>query len=599
MRYDVVIANGLYFDGTGSPGRVANIGVRGGRVAAVESAPLVGARTIDAAGCWVMPGFLDTHTHYDAEVIGAPGLEESVRHGVTTVFVGSCSLGTVFSDALDCADMFSRVEALPREPVLALLEREKTWTTPEDYIAALEARPLGPNVAAFVGHSDLRVSVLGLDRSVSGSERPTAAEHAEMASRLEAALDAGFLGMSSMTNPWDKLDGDRHRSAWLPSAYGSWGEYRRLHKVLRRRGRVLQSAPNITTKVNALLFVLESAGFGVRKPLKTTLITAADAKSSPGLALAVTGLVGAANTVAGADMRWQTVPMEFEVYADGIDLVVFEEFGAGEAALHLKDQIARNALMRDEAYRRRFRRDYAKRFSPRVWQRDFYDTEIVECPDATVIGRSFGAVADARGIHPVDAFLDLVVEHGTAVRWRTTIANHRRDVLERLVAHPTVQISFSDSGAHLRNMAFYNFALAFLRLVHDAAERGAPIMPLETAVRRVTGELAEWFDVDAGHLRVGDRADLVVVDPAGLDGSLDGYHEAPLELLGGVSRMVRRNDGAVRATLIGGECVFEDGAFADGFGTRRRHGRFLRAGAASSAVDSADGATGEVAAAAE
>src|SRR4029079_9506314 len=124
-------------------------------------------------------------------------------------------------------------------------------------------------------------------------------------------------------------------------------------------------------------------------------------------------------------MRWQTLPVPFEVYSDGIDLVVFEEFGAGRAALHLADEVARNQLMQDPAHRRRFRRDYEKRFTSRVWQRDFHDAHIVGCPETELVGQSFAQVADARGIHPVDLFLDLVVAHGKKLRWRTTIANHR------------------------------------------------------------------------------------------------------------------------------------------------------------------------------
>jgi len=588
--FDVVIENGRLFDGTGGPSRPAHVGVRGGIVAAVSDSPLHGRRTVDATGCWVTPGFVDTHTHYDAEVIAAPGLGESVRHGITTVFMGSCSLSTVLSTPLDCADMFSRVEALPREHVLRILDAEKSWDTPEGYIDALESRALGLNVSTFLGHSDLRVSVLGLDKAVDGGYRPTSAELDAMRQRLAQALDAGMLGMSSMTNPWDKLDGDRHRSAWLPSAYAAWREYRALHAVLRERDRILQSAPNITTKVNALLFVLESAGFGLRRPLKTTLITAADAKSSPGLSRAVTALVGVANEAVGANMRWQSLPQPFEVYADGIDLVVFEEFGAGEAALHLKDEVARNELMRDEAYRRRFRKDYTRRFSPRVWQRDFHDTEIVACPDESLVGKSFGAVADARGIHPVDAFLDLVVAYGTGVRWRTTIANHRPRELAHIVNHPSVQISFSDAGAHLRNMAFYNFPLQFLRMVLRSHQVGAPIMSLERAVHRLTGELATWHGVDAGTLRVGDRADLAVIDPSGLDEALNGYHEAPMDMLGGLRRMVRRNDRAVRATMVAGEVVFHEGRFVDGFGESHRYGQYLRAGATSRRAPSRVGA---------
>ena len=575
--FDVVLQNGLVFDGTAAPPIRANLGIRDGRVAAVSPEPLPAGRTLDARNCYVLPGFLDVHTHYDAELLAAPSLSESIRHGVTTVTVGSCSISTILSDADDCSDLFTRVESVPREQVLPLLRARKQWSTPRDYVDFLARHPLGPNVTAFLGHSDLRTRVLGLGRAVDARVRPSRDELAAMERWLEEALDCGLLGLSTMTNPWDKLDGDRYRSRQLPSTYATWSEYRRLHRVLRRRGRILQSAPSLVTKVNALLFMLESAALGWRKPLRTTLITLADAKSSPGLHRAIAAVTRFVNRVLGGDLRWQTLPVPFEVYADGIDLVVFEEFGAGQAALHLADEVERNALMADEAYRRRFRKDYARRYSPRVWQRDFYDAHIVACPDAAVVGRSFGEVADERGIHPVDAYLDLVVAHGRALRWRTTIANHRPREVERMVRDPAALIGFADSGAHIRNMAFYSFPLRMLRLVRDAERAGRPIMPMERAVWRLTGELADWLGVDAGHLRPGDRADVVVVDPAALDERLDAYHEAPMENLGGLSRMVNRSDGAVRAVLVGGRVAFADGAFDAALGRTRGFGSFLPA----------------------
>lgn len=241
--------------------------------------------------------------------------------------------------------------------------------------------------------------------------------------------------------------------------------------------------------------------------------------------------------------------MPFEVYSDGIDLPVFEEFGSGAAALHLANQIDElQALLADEDYRRWFRKDYDKKYGPRVWHRDFFDAEIVECPDETVIGKTFGQVGlDRGGLHPVDAFLDLLVEHGDKVRWRTTISNHREDVLNKLAADPGIQLGFSDAGAHLRNMAFYNFGLRYLHRVHAAAEAGQPFMTVEQAVHRMTGELADWYGLDAGHLRPGDRADVLVLDPAHLDATLDAYAEAPIEDWGNLSRKVNRNDDTVTA----------------------------------------------------
>ncbi|HVK89250.1 MAG TPA: amidohydrolase family protein [Kofleriaceae bacterium] len=575
MSFDTVIKGGLHFDGTGQPAAVRHLGVRDGRVTVVSATPLAedGARVIDAHGKWVMPGFIDLHTHYDAELIAAPSLSESVRHGVTTVAVGSCSISAVLSSADDCSDLFTRVEAVPREYVLPLLRERKTWSTPRAYVDFLRRQPLGPNVATFLGHSDLRASVMGLGRSVDRDARPTANELAAMARTLEDALDAGFLGLSTMTNPWDKLDGDRYRSAQLPSTYATWSEYRALHRVLRERGRILQSAPNLVTKLNVLLFLASSLGLGVRRPLQTTLITLADAKSSRGLHRVLGPLTRFANRVLGGNFRWQTLPVPFEVYADGIDLVVFEEFGAGRAALHLADEVERNALMREEGYRRAFRKDYEQRFSARVWHRDLYDAFIVACPDAALVGRSFGEVADERGLHPVDLFLDLVVAHGRALRWRTTIANDRPAELARMMAEPAALIGFADSGAHIRNMAFYSFPLRMLRAVH---ERSASL-PLERAVWRLTGELGDWLGIDAGHLRLGDRADAVVIDPSALDARLDGYHEARMEGFGDLRRMVNRSDGTVRHVVINGRVAFEAGAIAPELGRATGYGTFLPA----------------------
>jgi N-acyl-D-glutamate deacylase len=576
MAYDAIIKNGLHFDGTGSAGALRNLGIRDGRVVEASEGPLdeTGCpRVIDARGQWVLPGFVDVHTHYDAELIAAPSLSESVRHGVTTVTVGSCSISAILADAEDCSDLFTRVESVPREHVLPLLRKKKSWSTPAEYVDFLRHHPLGPNVVSFLGHSDLRTRVMGLERAVDPNARPTEDELKQMEQHLEDALDQGFLGMSSMTNPWDKLDGDRFRSAQLPSTYATWGEYRRLHKVLRRRGRILQSAPSLVTKVNALLFLLESAGLGVRKALKTTLITLADAKSSRGLHHVIGRVTRFVNKMLGGDMRWQTLPVPFEVYADGIDLVVFEEFGAGQAALHLADEVSRNALMREESYRRRFRRDYDKKFTSRVWQRDFHDAFIVACPDASVVGKSFGAVADSRGVHAVDAFLDLVVEHGKSLRWRTTIANDRPNEIVNLMNEPAALIGFADSGAHIRNMAFYSFPLRMLRFVRDRATAGTPVMPIEKAIWRLTGELSDWLGVDAGHLRVGDRADLVILDPEQLDARLDVYHEAKMEGFGDLQRMVNRSDGVVHTVMVNGRVAFANGAVASEIG----HGVFLPA----------------------
>ncbi|MGW0638243.1 N-acyl-D-amino-acid deacylase family protein [Nocardia salmonicida] len=579
--FDVIISGGTVYDGSGGPGVVRHVGIRDGVVCALSAQPLdssAAGEVIDATGQWVMPGFVDVHTHYDAEVLVSPGLKESVRHGVTTVMLGNCSLSTIYSTAVDIADLFSRVEALPRDHVLKAVDTAKTWSGPQEYIESLERLPLGPNVALLVGHSDLRAHVMGLDRSTDRRQKPTGEESRAMAEALGEALDAGMLGMSTMTNPWDKLDGDRYRSRSLPSAYARWSEFRQLHKILRKRGRLLQSIPNLNTKYDMIFFLGAATGLG-RKSLKVSLLAAADPKASPWIHRIFGPIAAVVNGPGRGRFRWQHLPTPFDVYSDGIDLVVFEEFGSGRAALHLRDELERNELLSDEAYRRWFRADFEKKFSSRVWHRDFADVQITECPDGSLVGKTVADIAKSRDIHVVDAFLDLVVEHGRALRWHTTIANYRPRTMDRLINAPGVTVGFSDAGAHLRNMAFYNFGIRLLHRVHSARGERTPFMSVEKAVQKLTGELGDFYGVDAGHLRLGGRADVVIIDPAGLDDDVTAYHEEIMPEFGGLSRMVNRNDRAVSATLIAGKIAYRQGQFAPWFGVSERAGRFLRASA--------------------
>ncbi|GAA3546527.1 N-acyl-D-amino-acid deacylase family protein [Nocardioides daeguensis] len=583
MSYDVIVRGGRWFDGTGAPSAVRDLGIREGRVVAVSAEELDATdcpRVIDARGRWVLPGMVDIHTHYDVEVLVQPSLSESLRHGVTTTFLGSCSLSTVHAAPEDAGDLFGRVEAIPRPYVVGALDDLKTWSSAGEYVAALEELPLGPNIAAFIGHSDIRSARMGLSRSTDPAVRPTAAELARMEADLVDALDEGFVGMSSQELMFDKLDGEACRSRTLPSTYAKGKERRRLNRVLRARGRALQGGPDVGRPHTLVRMAFSSCGWGRRSPLRVSLLSAADIKAIPFVAHLFPLLARTVNRF-GGDLRFQHLPVPFEVYADGISLVIFEELGSGAAALHLSNRIEeQRALLQDETYRRRFRKDYDQKYGPRVWHRDFFDAEITECPDPSVIGKTFGQVGlDRGGLHPVDAFLDLVLEHGEKVRWRTTISNHRPAVLDKLTSDPGVQLGFSDAGAHLRNMAFYNFGLRLLRRVRDAERSGTPFMTLERAVHRLTGELGDWYGIDAGHLREGDRADLVVIDPERLDGSLDAYVEAPVPAFGNLSRMVNRNDATVVAVLVAGEVVVENGTLSEVVGVRRT-GRFLRAQAA-------------------
>jgi N-acyl-D-aspartate/D-glutamate deacylase len=329
--------------------------------------------------------------------------------------------------------------------------------------------------------------------------------------------------------------------------------------------------------VNVALFYLESIGL-FRKPLKTTVISMMDIRADRHIYRLIGSLTRFVNRFLDANFRFQALPEIFDLWADGIDLVVFEEFGSGAAALHLQDELERSKLLRDPEYRARFRRHWTNRFLPRAFHRDFNQSEILACPDSSVVGKSFAQLAKEQGHHAVDVFLDLVAEHGTKLRWYTVMGNDRPKVLEEIVTHPDILIGFSDAGAHLRQMSHYNFPLRLLKLVNDARKSGREIMPLERAVHRLTGEIGEWLGLDAGTLRVGGRADLVVVDPDGLDASLDAVEEAPIEgFRSDFQRLVRRNPKAVRSVFIHGKEAVSNGEMRPEVGRQPGFGRVLKA----------------------
>lgn len=576
QHFDIIIRNGIYFDGSGADGATREVGIRNGRIAAVSETPIApsdGTRVIDAAGRWVCPGFIEPHSHYDAEIIAAPELAESVRHGVTTVMTGICSISMVCAEPEDCSDLFTRVEAVPREQVLPLLERVKSWRSPAEFRSFFESHPLGPNLVPFIGHSDIRVRAMGLERSVS-KVKPTTEEMQAMEGMLNEALDVGFAGLSTMTTKLDRMDGDRAWAKPLPSTFARWSEYRRLHGILRRRGRILQSAPDAIGKINIVAFFLSAMGW-FRKKLKMTLLTVLDLKSMPRLHFL--GPLGGwvANTLLRANLRWQFLPAPFVIYAYGLD---FNSFGELADARILRD-VKNPEDMYTEAARPGFRdimrRNMKAMLSAGLWHREFADAWVVECPDTSLIGRNFAEIGRAQGKDAIDAFLDLALEHRDALRWGVQFAGERTHVMRKLCRNKQVHVGFADSGAHLENMASYNFPLCMLKYVRDAELEGKPFMTTGQAIHRLTGELADWYDIDAGYIRPGDRADVVIVNPQGLGPEVFEMEDADFPAFD-MQRLVNRNDDAVDAVLINGRVAYTR---ADGLspelGKQTGFGRFL------------------------
>ena len=577
MKYDLIIKNALLFDGISDAASVQNIGIKDGIVTAISTSVIPedeGVKIIDAQEHWVMPGFLEMHSHYDAEIVVAPALKESVRHGVTTIALGSCSISMMVSSALDCADMFTRVEAVPRSQVLPILQEKKTWLTPAQYRQFLEQQALGPNVCGFIGHSDIRAAVLGLERSTHKTI-PTDAELTQMTQLLNQALDAGFMGLSVMTTKLDKMDGDRVWSKSLPSTYSSWQEFSRLFDVLRKRQAVLQGAPDAVGKINVFAFLWHAHGWK-RKPLKSSLLTALDLKSQPFMHYITRTSGYIANKFLAGNFRWQTLSAPFTLHLEGLDVNAFEEFSAGEILRDFKDDDLRYAKVKDPEFRKAFKKQLGAIFTKGLWHRDFTECKVINCPDKSLEGKTFAQIAKEQNKDAVDAYFDLAVLYREKLLWRTNYGNHRPEIMYKLLSSPYTHIGFADSGAHIRSNAQYNFPLRMLKYARDAQLLGTPFISIEQAVKRLTSDLADWFAIDAGKIKIGARADIAIINPLGLNHELDEVSRAEMEGFGGITRLVKRNDLAVDYTIINGKIAYQkDLGFAADLGQEKSYGRFL------------------------
>ncbi len=570
QHVDVVIRNGQVFDGLGSPAKSADVAIQAGRVQAIgPKLPQKGIREVDAQGCWVMPGMLDIHTHYDAEIEAMPGLEESVRHGVTTCVMGNCSLSAALGTKKDLLDLFCRVESLPRDVLARWFGEGDTlpWSNVREYYQHLETRPMGPNVATLIGHSNIRAHVMGMERSLTKSKAEPE-EIRQMQKIVDEALDEGYTGLSIDMLPWHRLDGEPFRGISVPSQHAAPSEYRKLASVVRAADRVLQATPNALTKSTVAILGMMSTGVG-RKPLRTTIVAAMDVKTDRKIYKIATTLGRVLNKFCNANIRWQALAEPFLNYCDGVHTPLFEEFSTGVNAISATSD-ERKAMFADPAFRRDFRKQWEST-ATRVFHRNLDDMWIVSSPIPGQQGKSFAELAKAAGAEPLDYFMDLIAQHDSAIRWKTVVTNDRAAERQFIFAHDSSLPGFNDSGAHNRNMAFQDGGLQMLQQVL----LNPGIMPLEKAIHKLTGMSAEWLGLDTGTIREGKIADLIVVDPVKLKNGLSEPIEHYDERLHGAMRMVKRSDGVVRNVFVGGRLAMENAQFVPEFG-QQKFGRLLR-----------------------
>ncbi|MDW3648942.1 MAG: amidohydrolase family protein [Bacteroidia bacterium] len=569
-----LIKNGTFFDGSGAKGKKADVLLKDGKVEAVfDTAPEIeAAQEIDAHGKWVTPGFIDIHTHYDAEIEVMPGLEESLRHGTTTVVMGNCSISAALGKDEDIVDLFCRVENMPAQVLTEWIKDRISWKNLGEYYEHLETLPMGPNVASFVGHSNIRIAAMGVERSFKQAHAKEA-EKVKMDNYLQEAMEAGYLGMSIDMLPFHRWGGvftKEYKGTSVPSQQASVKEYRRLANILRRYNRVLQATPNALDKMSGVHLLGMSSGL-FRKPLKTTIVAAMDLKSNESIHKLVTTLAMMGKRFFNADMKFQALAMPFLNYGEGPITPLFEEFPSMVEVIGATPE-ERKAAFEDPAFRKWFRKDWNHKATS-VFPRLLKEMTVVKAPDSSLIGKSFQELADKQGGDALDYFMDLIIQFDTDLIWKCTAANHRDDVRVKLLAHEATIPGFNDSGAHNVNMAFHDGSLQALRQSLEYPE----IFPIEKAIHRLTQMPAEWLGLDAGSLEIGKRADVCVIDPSKLS---SGLTEEPIEdyhsSLKGSFRYVKRSDGVVNHVFVNGEEVFNDqNGFSAGVG-KQKYGQLLR-----------------------
>jgi N-acyl-D-aspartate/D-glutamate deacylase len=548
---DLILRGGLVFDGTGAAPQPRDVGIAGGHFARIAERIEEPAReTRDVSGLWVVPGFVDIHTHYDVEVEIAPGLAESVRHGVTTVVMGNCSLSLTVGRPRDLADVFLRVENLPSVLVRKWLADATEWPSAREYLRHLGGLALGPNVAPLVGHSALRVAVMGLERSL--HEKATPGELARMRELAKQALDAGCFGISVDIVHWHKVTG-AFAGRSVPSHYADANEYRMLAEVCREYDAVYQVTPDARRPLTSLRVLAMAVGI-FRPPLRLTVLAALDMSDAPRLWRVFPVLTFVMNRLLGCNLRFQTLPEPFAIHADGPITPLFEEFEAGAALNTCANAEARRSLWRSPGFRGRFRRDWESR-ELRTFHRDPARMTVVASPEAAHAGRTIADIARERGQDATGTLMDLLETHDERLRWVACGANERPRVRELLMASPYILPGFSDAGAHSRNLAYFDSALSVLR---QAVATG--FMTPQRAIARVTGEAARWFNVDAGLIRPGRRADVALLRPGALREAIPPAEEFLDPSFDGARRMVKRSGDAVSGVYVAGREVVRDGA---------------------------------------
>jgi N-acyl-D-aspartate/D-glutamate deacylase len=544
MDYDIKITGGTIVDGTDSPGYVGDVGIKDGKVVALGAAPGEAAATIDASGRVVCPGFVDIHTHYDAQVLWDRMLSVSPWHGVTTAVIGNCGFG-VAPTRPDHRKMVMRtlekVEGMAYEALDAGLGAEWPFETFPQYLDALENRGAAINLAAFVGHTPIRLYVMGED----ATEREATAEEVErMKALVREAMDAGAIGFATSHASTHHGDGGKP----VPSRLSSFEEVDALVGTMAESGRGVMQAT-----IGKTLFNNEFTALARKHKVPVTWTALLAGLSGPGshrrhLKIAAEQKAEGLTIVPQVACR----PLMFDFDFD--EPFPFEMRPLFKETMQT-DKAGRKAIYADPEFRENFKADTAPQAKNPV--AGWAERAVISMypPDPSLEETSLADAAAARGKTPIDLALDMSLETGFKARFRFAILNYDEDEVEELLKDENTVVALSDAGAHASQLcdACYSSYL----LGHWVREKGA--LSLERAVHALTQRPAELMGIkDRGVLAEGRPADVVVFDPATIGaGKLQRVYDLPA----GADRLIAEAYG-VDAVIVNGRLIRRDGADA-------------------------------------
>jgi len=534
MSADTVVRGGTVVDGSGAPGWVADVAVRAGRIEAIGP-HLDGTVEIDATGCVVAPGFIDIHTHFDAQVFWDPDLKPSPFHGVTTVVAGNCGF-TIAPCRPEHHDVIVHTLESVEGMNASSLAEGIAWEfeTFPDYLDAVARRGTTPNFAVYIGHSALRLYVMG----DAAYERAATPEEIDAMCRLVAeAMDVGAVGFStSFSFAHRGVDGKP-----VPSRFAEGDEVEALFSTVGRAGRgVILATPGPQCEYPDFFTWQPRIG----RPFMCPLFATVNAKHREVVRLHEEALAQ------GADVWPQVTPrpltMQFTL-ADAYNLNVGQVF----AELMKVSRDVRKAAFRDPEWRAKAFDDlqhHATGMAPR-W--DTYEvSETAEFPE--LVGRRVTDIARERGASPLDVMCELSLAEDLRTRFRAYIANDDPDEVAALLTEDHVVLGLTDAGAHVDQLC-------------DAPQptdllgnwvRERRVLSLEGAVRKLTGEPADVIGFsDRGYLREGYWADLCVFDPDTVD---PGPQRRLRDLPAGGERLTAEEPSGVRHVLVNGVLVRRD-----------------------------------------